>query len=92
MSEPWNVTEAQRRQFREAHAEAKRTKPPSKPWRVYVADGQSSADYRSERAAYAAVKDWRDAGITVRRVEHWENGEWRLYERIDPESPAPEEG
>ena len=24
MSEPWNFTEAQRRQFREAHAEAKR--------------------------------------------------------------------
>lgn len=24
MTEPWNLTEAQRRQFREAHAEAKR--------------------------------------------------------------------
>ena len=27
MSEPWNLTEAQRRQFREAHAEAKRNPP-----------------------------------------------------------------
>lgn len=30
MSEPWNLTPAQRQQFREARAEAKRTKPPSK--------------------------------------------------------------
>jgi len=28
MTEPWNFTEAQRRQFREAHADAKRTHVP----------------------------------------------------------------
>jgi hypothetical protein len=89
MSEPWNLTEAQRRQFREAQAEAKRTKPPSKPWRVtwpsLVNRDPHSEDYRSQRAAYEAVES-----ITRIRVKatvwHWENGDWRLHERIEPEA------
>jgi hypothetical protein len=71
--------------LKRARDAARATRPPSKPWRVYVADGESSADYRSERAAYVAVKDWQDAGVTVRSVWRWENGDWRLYERITPE-------
>jgi hypothetical protein len=78
--EPWNFTEAERRQFREAHAEAKRARPPSKPWRVYGARG-ISVDYRSQRAAYEAVKSITNAGVTA-RVWHWEDGRWVLFEKI----------
>ncbi len=84
MSEPWNFTEAQRRQFREAHAEAKRTRAPSKPWRVRLAGG-AHQDYRSESAAYSAISTAiRQGGPGQFVVEHFEHGEWRLYERIEP--------
>ncbi len=94
MSEPWDFTEAQRRQFREAHAEAKRTRPPSKPWRVtwpsLVTTAPNSADYRSQRAAYEAVESV--TRIVAATVYHWEDGDWRLYERIEPPSvTTPEE-
>ena len=55
---------------------------PSKPWRVYGARGISN-DHRSERAAYDEVQTLLRNG-TKATVYHWEDGSWRLYERIDP--------
>jgi hypothetical protein len=85
MSEPWNLTEAQRQQFREAHAEWKRTRPPSKPWRVRLTGG-ACQDYRSQSAAYDAINTAvRHSGPGRFTVEHFERGAWRLYERIEPQ-------
>ena len=58
-------------------------KRPSKPWRVCW-KGPNSADYRSQNAAYDAVASiTRIPGLGA-DVHHWENGSWRLYERIAP--------
>jgi len=56
-------------------------KTPSKRWRV-ISSGVVT-DYRSENAAYEVVRDLAKAAARV-RVEHWEDGHWRLYERIKP--------
>jgi hypothetical protein len=57
-------------------------RPPSKRWRVHGARGIST-DHRSERAAYEAAKSILATGARI-TIHHWENGSWRLYERIDP--------
>jgi len=57
------------------------TKAPSKKWRVYGARGMST-DHRSQRAAYEAVNTITRLGSRA-TVYHWENGGWKLYERID---------
>jgi hypothetical protein len=54
---------------------------PSKPWRVY-GDRGISEDYRSQRAAYDAVGMLTRLGHTA-KVYQWEDGSWRLYERIE---------
>lgn len=59
-------------------------RPPSKPWRVYGAHGLST-DYRSQRAAYEAVKSIVKGG-TKATVYHWEGGRWVKYEVIEPET------
>ena len=61
-------------------------RPPTRKWRVYFRG--ISADYRSQRAAYDAVRTATTLG-TKTKVYHWEEGSWRLYERIEP---APKEG
>jgi hypothetical protein len=68
-------------------------RPPSKPWRVtwpsVVSRAPHSEDYRSQRAAYEAV-----ASITRQlsaTVYHWERGDWRLYERVEPAPRETEE-
>lgn len=86
MSEPWNLTEPLRRQLREAQAEAKRTEPPSKSWRVQRV-GSVYEDFRSQNAAYTAVKGLSSLGIEL-KVWHFESGEWRLYEHIEPQGGA----
>ena len=55
---------------------------PVKCWRVSW-KGANSADYRSKRGAYNAVKSLTDRRLTV-TVHRWENGSWRLYERCEP--------
>jgi len=57
-------------------------RPPSKKWRVYGARGISE-DFRSERDAYDRVQTLL-RNDTKATVYHWEEGGWRLYERIDP--------
>ena len=82
MSEPWNFTEAQRRQFREAHAEAKQSRPPAKRWRITTASGTFS--YTSERKLYEVLNDQvnRVASIGAKvDIHHLEGGRWVLYER-----------
>lgn len=65
---------------------------PSKPWRVtkHTSRGMlPPTPFRSQRAAYEAVTSGRrgaEAGVTddvAAVVEQWEDGRWRLYERID---------
>jgi hypothetical protein len=59
-------------------------KPPSKPWRVRLVGG-AHQDYRSQSAAYSAIETTvRQSGPGKFVIEHFENGGWRLYERIDP--------
>ena len=82
MTSPWDLTEPQRRQLREAPAAAKAARPPSKPWRVYGARGIST-DFRGQRAAYDAVNTITKAGNKA-TVYHWEDGRWVKYEVIDP--------
>jgi hypothetical protein len=57
-------------------------RPPARKWRVYGARGISE-DYRSQRAAYDAVKVIVTAG-TRARVYHWEDGRWVRYEDVEP--------
>lgn len=57
-------------------------KPPSKPWRVH-GPNPLHEDFRYQPAAYLAVKELADWGHTA-TVYHWEGGDWRLYERIEP--------
>jgi hypothetical protein len=85
MSEPWNFTEAQRRQFREAQAEAKRVRPPSKPWRVSLT-GSGHQDFRSRTGAYEAVQVLLRSKLGRVVVEHFEDGRWQRYEVLDPET------
>lgn len=60
---------------------------PSKPWRVAWRPGGFSADYRSQRATYEAVRSLANQPqITRITVHHWEGGSWRLFERIEPSS------
>jgi hypothetical protein len=76
MTEPWNLTPAQRQQFREAHAEAKRT--PSKPWRIYTPNG-NSFDYSSMREAIDTAQSIIAGGGRA-TLYHWRDGSWHLYE------------
>jgi hypothetical protein len=57
-------------------------KKPSKPWRVESPDG-TIADYRSQAAAYEAVKTITDAGGKA-RVWHWDRSQWGMYEAVGP--------
>jgi hypothetical protein len=58
---------------------------PSKPWRVSWQPGNHYDHYRSERAAYDAVRVLADQDPVTRITVHrWERGSWHLYERIDP--------
>lgn len=59
------------------------TKAPTRKWRVRPRGGENIA-YRSERAAYDAIPAISADGKTA-IVEHWENGRWVLYERLDPD-------
>jgi hypothetical protein len=93
MSEPWDLTPAQRRQFREAHAEAKRAKTPGfpldlpasdaddpgKPWRVMDASG-TTRDHASRRAARDAMDDVR--GSSALYARNMVTGEWSQYETL----------
>ena len=83
MSEPWNLTEPQRRQFREAQAAARAARPPSKRWRVRTAS--ECEDRRSQSAAYELANALTRQLLHV-TVEHWEDGRWRTYEHLDPRS------
>ena len=59
------------------------TKAPSKKWRVMPIDGDY-VSYTSQRKAWDAVNAILDDGFgTTAIVEHWENGRWMLYERLD---------
>ena len=61
---------------------------PAKPWRVYGNHlSHLAQDYRGQAAAYDAVKELTGFGHTA-TVEHYEDGQWRLYERIEPEPVA----
>jgi len=64
-------------------------KTPSKKWRVYGANSLHE-DYRSQSAAYDAVNELNDWGHTA-TVWHWEDGDWRLYERVELAFPHPVE-
>ena len=96
MTEPWNFTETQRRQFREAHAEAKRARmtdpdfpvslpaspsdDPAKGWRVMDASG-NTADYDGRVAARQAMYAQRGS-CAVYDHSGSDSGEWRLYETL----------
>lgn len=66
------------------------TKRPSKPWRV-VGPGEFSKEHRSERAAYERVNDIVKHLGSQATVYRWENGDWRLYEHIEPDRLGSEE-
>lgn len=69
--------------LKRARAAAKATRPPSNRWRISGVRGAGNLHYRSERAAYDAVEIFVAGGEKV-TVYHWEDGSWKLYERIDP--------
>jgi hypothetical protein len=93
MSEPWDLTPAQRRQIREAHAEAKRaevpdfplvlpaadTDDPATPWRV-MDDSGTTRDHPARRAARDAMDDVRGSSALYSR--NMATGEWSLYETL----------
>ena len=58
-------------------------KRPSKRWRVITSAGPQ--DYTSERQAYDAINAIAAIGtaaLGVRvTIQHWEGGQWVLYER-----------
>ena len=58
---------------------------PDKPWQVRSA-GYSTWHYRSRWAMRRDVREiiWDSAA----EIWHWEDGAWRLYERIEPETRA----
>jgi hypothetical protein len=75
---------------------------PSKPWRVdEPADRNGGESYRSQAAAYGAVRELNRYGHPA-RVFQWEDGAWRLFEvirapegepaSIDTESPLEADG
>jgi hypothetical protein len=94
MSEPWNLTEAQRRQFREAHADAKRapmaapdfaetipaadTDDPAKGWRV-LDDSGNMQDYSVRPDACRAMYDASGSSAVYGRTR---SGVWRLDETL----------
>jgi len=57
-------------------------RPPSNPWRVTWAGGNST-DEGSQRAAYEAVESITGVGLTA-TVYHWVSGVWVLYEIAEP--------
>jgi hypothetical protein len=68
VSEPWNFTEAQRRQFREAHAEAKRKSidellhdpaPESEADREAVREDRAKAEHKCPRCHIPALNRCR---------------------------------
>jgi hypothetical protein len=77
MAEPWNFTEAQRRQFREAHAEAKRAraskpKSPSVQYGIRWPTGSVFPFHSREDAETALREDGRGVGVLV--VHEYEPG------------------
>lgn len=82
MSEPWNFTEAERLQFREAQIAAKTARPPYKRWRV-TRPAAGVSDFRGRPAAYKFARDALTGGEAV-AVLHWYDGGWHLYERLEP--------
>jgi hypothetical protein len=94
MSEPWNLTEAQRRQLREAHAGAKRarmaapdfpgtipasdTDDPAKGWRV-LDDTGTTQDYDVRQDARRAMYAARGSSAVYGRTR---SGVWRLDETL----------
>src|ERR1039457_4705856 len=94
MSEPWNLTEAQRRQFREAHADAKRARmtapdfPGTIPaadtddhatgWRV-LDDSGNMRDCSGQPDARRAMSDASGSSAVYGRTR---SGVWRLDETL----------
>jgi hypothetical protein len=92
MSEPWNLTPAQRQQLREAHAEAKRAKAPDFPgtipaapeddpsmwWRVMYRGG-NTRDYSARGEARQAMYDARGSSAVYGRTR---GGVWQLDETL----------
>lgn len=64
-----------------SHMTTIKPRPPSKPWRVTWAGGNSE-DYRSQRAAYEAVQSI--TRMLTATVYHWVDGVWVLYEIAEP--------
>jgi hypothetical protein len=55
---------------------------PSKPWRVDgPADRGNGQTYRSQSAAYEAVRELAGFGHDS-TVWHWEDGRWRTYDKV----------
>ena len=59
-------------------------KTPSKRWRVITPE--RAAEFRGQQAAYDALNAYTaDANVAtfgrLATVWHWEDGDWRLYER-----------
>jgi hypothetical protein len=61
---------------------------PSKRWRVSSPDGLS-VDCRTMAAAYVQVAKLTQKMRLRAAVEHWEDGAWRLYERVEPVTDQP---
>jgi len=62
---------------------------PSKPWRVDPTRGVGWGYYfRSQPTAYGKVQALTAKGETA-TVYHWENGDWRLCERVEPVPDEP---
>ena len=55
---------------------------PAKPWRVH-ADHGFTTDHRSMVMVLEQVKVVHQWGMTA-SVYHWREGEWRLYEELEP--------
>lgn len=73
-------------------AQTPKPRRPGKPWRVLLSTptGSTRTDYRSSQAAYkvvAAEREKAESGATETtaiRVLQWVDGDWALYERINP--------
>lgn len=63
---------------------------PAKPWSVDgPADHGDGERYRSQAAAYEAVAELTGFGHKA-TVYHWQDGSWRLYERVEVAPAATE--
>ena len=64
-------------------------RPPYKRWRVTNPVTAVPVDCRAQRVAYQVARDFLDSGMPC-AVLHWEDGQWRLFERIDPVTTDPD--